>query len=343
MQHAPNQQRAGSRALLATSNSSLCAYAFGNCDLNADYITSLGTPSTDSQKLLAYTSILSYNCSLKTSKTSCTGNCEWVSTGSSGVCVISDSYFDLAWLRGKAYCAGSNMDTAITCSAYATQSACGSGCTWLSASAMSTSIAATFASSFAELLGGSSGSTNATGICLPNWMNDQNYVASLVSKITNAMSATSGITSYLGAIFDDMFGTCSGVSSFKNMVMSCPAFKNATACRAAAGCEWLGSTSSSGICDLSENAFGTDLLLDPNDPWVKQYNNATTTCNSKTTAAACNGAGAIQVDTAVYTSASYLSTAQPSFFKDGGAAGMASVSSLVSLMAAGLFALFFVL
>ena len=153
-----------------------------------------------------------------------------------------------------------------------------------------------------------------------------------------------GATSILGPIFDDLFGTCSGVSGFKAMLTTCPTYKNATTCNAASGCSWSG-FGSSGSCDIGEGAFGMDLLMDPNDSWVKQVNNATATCTSKTSSVACSGAGNVNVDTSVYTTTSYVSAAQPSYVSSGGggAAGMAAVSSLVSLMAGGLFALFFLL
>ncbi|KAG2427594.1 hypothetical protein HXX76_012248 [Chlamydomonas incerta] len=274
------------------------------------------------------------------------------------MCIISDTFFSLTWLRGKAYCAGSPMDTAVTCGQITAQSSCTGSCTWQSASSASTASAtAAFASSFTELFSGFGGSSsvtvNATGTCMPGWINDQNFVTNLIKKVTDAIATTStsatsssGALNFLGPIFDDLFGSCSGISSFKTMLLTCPNYKNATSCNAAMGCAWSGS-GSFGSCDLGETSFGTGLLLDPTDPWVKAYNNATATCDSKTTSLACTGAGTISVDTALYSSSSYVSAAQPSYVASGtgggGAAGMASVTSLVSLMAGGLFALFFLL
>eukprot|EP00198_Chlamydomonas_reinhardtii_P011863 XP_001701200.1 predicted protein [Chlamydomonas reinhardtii] len=322
-------QHTGSRALLATTSASLCTYSSSTgCDLNADFVTSLGVPQTDTQKLLAYTSVLSYNCSKLMTKASCNGTCAWTSTSSTtGVCTVSDTFFSLSWLRGKAYCAGSPMDVAITCGQYVTQSSCGSGCVWQPASSASAGAGSTaaFAASFTGLFsgfGGSSGSSvNVTGTCMPSWINDQNFITSLINKVAAAVStststtttaSSSGATSILGPIFDDLFGTCSGVSGFKAMLTTCPTYKNATTCNAASGCSWSG-FGSSGSCDIGEGAFGMDLLMDPNDSWVKQVNNATATCTSKTSSVACSGAGNVNVDTSVYTTTSYVSAAQPSY------------------------------
>lgn len=73
------------------------------------------------------------------------------------------------WLRGKAYCAGSPMDVAITCGQYVTQSSCGSGCVWQSASSASAgaggtaALAASFTGLFSGFGGSSGSSVNVTG------------------------------------------------------------------------------------------------------------------------------------------------------------------------------------
>ncbi|GFR48685.1 hypothetical protein Agub_g10640, partial [Astrephomene gubernaculifera] len=330
-------QRPFGRNLLATAPQCVWSPSSG-CDLNDGYITGLsGTPASNSQKLLARFAASDHKCSTYTTKATCMANpndfCGWDSA--SQECSVGPSFLKIGWLQDVVYCSGSRVGALMTCLTLSNQTACGanSNCAWSDSTQLSSN---SFGSSFLEALGGWSGyaASSTTYICSAKWTTNATDVAYLVNKMLAAAANASLDTSsksagnFLGPVFGDLFGGCSGVTRYRDALLTCPAKTNKTSCDAAPACGWDPAMTIP-ACDMSDN-YAMDLLLDPKDPWVIAYNNASSACAAQTTNTTCTGLATVTVDTTKYDSFSNLS---PDFSS---AAGMLSMSSLLMSLMAGL-------
>ncbi|GFR48686.1 hypothetical protein Agub_g10641 [Astrephomene gubernaculifera] len=308
---------------LLESTVSMClwssSYTLDSCDLNLDYITSLGTPSTNSQKLLAYVAALNNRCSNYTSSSSCTATpseyCAWDSTFKE--CSVGPSFLKQGWLQNVLYCSGSRADIVMTCVAL-NQTSCGSNsnCVWQNTTQLAqNTIGTSLMNSLAEYAGHTVSSSSS--VCAASWATNTTYLTTLASKIAKAETSASAFS----VIFTDLFGDCSALTTFKSAVTTCSNKTTQATCDAQLACSWTNE------CDLAED-FVMDLLLDSSDPWVAKYTEQSLRCAAQTTSSACKGLATTTVDTTKYSS--YLTLTPFS------GAGMMSASSLLISLMAGL-------
>ncbi|EFJ42113.1 hypothetical protein VOLCADRAFT_107411 [Volvox carteri f. nagariensis] len=307
----------GRRQLQASSSTSAsqCAWADNECKISADFVTSInGTPTTESQKLLARISAMGNVCASYTNSSTCTArltdSCSW----SYSTCSLSNAFIPTEWLYNRIICPGSLVDKVVTCFRLTNQSACtaNNNCAWAATGLLSNvSGGINFLSFVTGPIQQWFGA--ATSDCTPTWLSDTNVISNLISKITDAISkmgANVDLGSMLQAIFSDFIGTCSGVTAFKDLLSSCPSMTTQSTCASKPGCAY-----SSGVCMIAED-FIMALLLDPKDSWVVSVNNAADQCLGLN-ATTCESFANITIDTARYTDFVQL---QPSFSTTGGSA-----------------------
>ncbi|KXZ50087.1 hypothetical protein GPECTOR_18g64 [Gonium pectorale] len=287
-------------------------------------------------------------CGAYNTSSTCTANtaqkCQWDSA--TQTCGVSNSIIDQQWLRGKVYCPNSLADYMITCSAISSQSSCNanSNCLWQTV-VSSGSLVGQFLDTAAIWTGSSI--TSSTGKCVPKWSNDTSTVSSLIGKVFNAslssmisgISSSSGAAAYMGPLFTDLYGSCTGVDSFKNLLLACGPRTNKTACEALSGCAWTPKAGSNvnvtlnGTCDIADT-FATSLVLNATDPWVSAMNTATSQCATMASSATCTGLATIAVDTAKYTTTFGTITLDFPTFMPGAATAAGVPALLLSVLAA---------
>eukprot|EP00198_Chlamydomonas_reinhardtii_P006651 XP_001695987.1 predicted protein [Chlamydomonas reinhardtii] len=302
----------------AVSSQSKCTWIQGSCYVNDNFALSLsGNPTTDTSKLLANTAARNYACDSLSIESACkaSASCVWLSSSSKCLLAYAATTTNA---RGKLYCSGSLIDTAVTCATLPATSCAGdciagdSGSVggFLTASSLDDQALEESATHLALALGATYTGEAGTDSCKAKWLTNTTLVKSL--STANAISSTTtdgGLMRLLAPLFvPDLIGSCS------------PATKTA------------------GKCDLSVHAYITMGTIDTtNDPWGAAYASAYTSCAAITSETACTNSSTVQLNTTLATSWLTLTpsdTIVPSPVQSpgGGSAAAAAMSLRVLLL-----------
>ncbi|GLI65067.1 hypothetical protein VaNZ11_008491 [Volvox africanus] len=287
------------RRLQATTSAHQCLWTRrAGCELNADFVTTLsGSPTTESQKLLARNAALSNICTGYNSSYTCLAKpgeyCVWSSSYQE--CYLGTGYIPDEWLQSRLWCSGSLAETTVKCVSSITSSTCSANakCVW--APTGLTSQASSIVGIIVTAILGSSNSS-----CVPKWATDEKVVNNLVQ---NAAKGTT-VAEILAIIFNDLMGTCSSAQKFKTMLTTCPV-ASASTCLSTPGCAFQ-----SNACNYADD-FPVYLLLNQTDTWVVAWNKARVQCEVLSSNSSCSSSpDLITINKTLYSQ--YLAL-QPSF------------------------------
>ncbi|KAG2435638.1 hypothetical protein HXX76_006841 [Chlamydomonas incerta] len=291
-----------------------------------------------------------FACDSLSSESACkaSSSCVWFS--SSNKCVLAYAATTTN-ARGKLYCSGSPLDTAVTCATLASTS-CAGDCapgdsgsvggflTTTSTDDLALEESVTY---LAQSLGAAYTGDVGTDSCKAKWLTNTTLAKSLsTANSINSTTTDGGLLRLVGPLFVSHFiGNCSAATKVSAAAKACAAATTRTACAAATTCYWAAdptsnNTESAGKCDLSVHAYITMGTIDKtNDPWGVAYAAAYTSCSALTTESACTGAGTVQLNTTLATSWLTLTpsdTIAPSPVQSpGGGGGGSSTATAVSL------------
>ncbi|KAG2453804.1 hypothetical protein HYH02_002011 [Chlamydomonas schloesseri] len=255
--------------------------------------------------------------------------------------------------RGKLYCSGSLIDTAVTCATLPSAS-CAGDCVngdsaavggFLSATSTDDGAVEDSATSLALALGASYTGDAGTDSCKAKWLTNTTLVKSLATANSiNFTTTDGGLLRLVAPVFvSDFIGSCSAATKVAAAAKACAAATNPAACAAATTCYWAAdpasnATETAGKCDLSVHAYITLGIIDKtNDAWGAAYAAAYTSCAALTTETACNASATVQLNTSLATSWLTLTpsetiTASPAGSPGGGGASAAAMSLQVLLL-----------